>query len=219
MPARPGVPELFDISPLVSRRIGVFPGDTPFSRDELMWIASGDPLDLSRISTTVHVGAHADAPSHYRLGGAAIHERPLELYFGDCQVIDAAVGRGQRIRPADLAAAVEAPRVLLRTGTFPDPDRWNQDFASLSAELVAFLHDRGVRLVGIDTPSIDLQPDKALESHNAVADRDMAVLEGLALAAVPPGRYTLAAFPLKLEGADAAPVRAVLIRNAGSDVD
>jgi len=206
---------LIDISPLVSPRIGVFPGDTPYSREELMWLAKGDPLDLSRIQTTVHVGAHADAPRHYRQGAPAIHERPLELYFGPCQVVDALVGPGERIRPADLQAPIETPRVLFKTGSFPDPDQWNADFASLSAELVFFLAEKGVRLIGIDTPSIDLQDDKALESHNAVADRDLAVLEGLALRDVPPGRYTLMAFPLKLEGADAAPVRAVL----GSDID
>ena len=208
-------PRLIDVSPLVSERIGVFPGDTPYTREELWRIAQGDLLDLSRISTTVHLGAHADAPSHYRLGGPPIDQRPLELYYGPCQVIDAPVARGGRVRPADLRGEVRAPRVLVRTGSFPDPEAWNGDFAGLSAELVEYLHARGVRLVGIDTPSIDPQHDKQLESHNAVADRDLAVLEGLRLAEVEPGEYLLAAFPLRLEGADAAPVRAVLIDPRG----
>ncbi len=202
----------------MSPRIGVFPGDTPYRREELLRIADGAPIDLSTIRTTVHLGAHADAPGHYQQGGAGIHERPLELYLGDCQVVDAPVERGQRVRPQDLTAEIEAPRVLIRTGSFPDPEAWNEDFASLSAELVEDLAARGVRLVGIDTPSIDLQDDKLLESHHAVAAHDLAVLEGLVLSGVRPGRYTLIAFPLKLEGADAAPVRAVLL-DSGSEVD
>jgi arylformamidase len=101
--------------------------------------------------------------------------------------------------------------VLLRTGTFPDPDQWNEDFAALSPELVHALAAQGVRLVGIDTPSVDPMTSKALEAHNAVADHDMAVLEGVVLDAVPPGLYTLVALPLRIEGADASPVRAVLV--------
>ena len=81
----------------------------------------------------------------------------------------------------------------------------------ISPELVAMLYQQGVRLIGIDTPSIDPFDDKALLSHNAVAERDMAVLEGIVLEDVPLGEYTLVALPLKLEGCDASPVRAVLV--------
>lgn len=203
--------EFLDISPVISPRLGVWPGDTPFEREDVLRIADGANLDLSWIRTTVHLGAHADAPSHYRRGGADIAARPLDLYFGDCQVMQVAVERGARIRPGHLLAAVAAPRVLFRTDTFPDPERWNADFASLSPELIHFLADHGVRLVGIDTPSVDPQDDAALASHQAIADRDLAILEGLALAHVAPGRYTLCAFPLRIEGADASPVRAVLL--------
>jgi arylformamidase len=77
---------------------------------------------------------------------------------------------------------------------------------------VDFLAERGVRLVGIDTPSIDLQEDKVLESHQAVLRADMAILEGVVLDAVDPGIYTLIALPLRIPGADASPVRAVLVR-------
>ena len=73
------------------------------------------------------------------------------------------------------------------------------------------LASQGVVLVGIDTPSIDLSQDKLLESHQAVARNDMAILEGIVLDGVAPGNYTLIALPLKIEGADASPVRAVLL--------
>ena len=211
MPADSG-PRILDISPLVSTRTAVFPGDTPFSREVLLSIAGGAHLDLSTVRTTVHVGAHADAPSHYKGGGASIEMRELWRYYGPCQVVSVPDTRGRRVMPSDITVPITAPRILLYTGSFPDPDAWNPDFAALSPELVAWLHDDcGVHLVGIDTPSIDPPSSKALESHQAVAARDMAVLEGLILSEVTPGRYTLVAFPLKLEGADASPVRAVLL--------
>jgi len=202
---------ILDISPPISSRLDVWPGDVGYRREVAMDFANGDNLALSAIRTTVHLGAHADAPSHYRADGVGIGARDLSYYYGDCQVFDVALARGERLRPAHLPGPVEAERVLFRTGTFPDSEAWNEDFAALSAELIHHLADAGVRLVGIDTPSIDLQEDKELESHNAVADRDMAILEGLRLEEVPAGRYVLVALPLKLEGVDASPVRAVLL--------
>ncbi len=203
---------LIDLSPPVDPKLGVWPGDTPYSREILLALERGDSLTLSTIRSTVHLGSHADAPGHYQEGGAGIDERALDFYFGPCQVLDAEVGRGARILPEDLGGAeIQTPRILLRSGSFPDPRAWNEDFAALSPELVHHLHERGVRLVGIDTPSVDPQDDRELLSHHALAAHDMAILEGLALAHVRPGRYTLAAFPLRLVGCDASPVRAVLI--------
>ncbi len=206
------MPRLIDISPLISPRLGVWPGDAPYAAEWALRIADGANIDLSAIRATVHLGAHADAPRHYLGGGAGMHERALERYYGPCQVLAAEVGRGERVRPRHLREPVRAERVLIRTGTFPDPERWNADFAALSAELVEYLWRQGAHLVGIDTPSIDPQEDRRLESHAAVAARDMAILEGLALDGVAPGLYTLIALPLKLEDADASPVRAVLLQ-------
>ena len=204
--------QLIDISPPITQAIDVWPGDVAFSRAISLSIDSGANIDLSAITTSLHLGAHTDAPSHYGKGGPGIGERPLDPYYGPCEVIRVDVARHERIRPHHLPAPPSVDRVLFRTGTFPDPDAWNEDFASLSAELVEFLAARGVRLVGIDTPSIDLQEDKVLESHQAVLRADMAILEGVVLDAVEPGIYTLIALPLRIPGADASPVRAVLVR-------
>jgi arylformamidase len=100
--------------------------------------------------------------------------------------------------------------VLFRTGTFPDPQNWNDDFASLSPEVIDALHQHGVILVGIDTPSVDPFESKALESHQALAEYDMANLEGLVLEGVAEGAYELIAAPLRIRGGDASPVRALL---------
>jgi len=201
--------ELIDISPTLHPGVAVWPGDVAFRREVALSMAEGANLELSSITTTVHVGAHTDAPSHYVLGGASIAERSLDLYYGSCQVIDAP-GSG-RIQP-DEVGALGATRVLFRTGSFPDPDHFNPDFRSLSPQLVDILAAQGVRLVGLDTPSVDPFESKELEAHNAIARADMAILEGVVLEHVEPGLYTLIAFPLKLADTDASPVRAVLIR-------
>ena len=205
------MPRILDISPPITPNIAVWPGDTPFSREVLCAIDEGANLDLSTITTTVHVGAHTDAPSHYAAGAPGIGERSLEAYLGPCQVMWVEIARGERILPAHLPGPITAERLLLRTGTFPDPDHFNEDFAALSPELVATLAEAGVRLIGIDTPSVDLFDDKALLSHTAIAEQDMAILEGVVLDHVPPGSYTLVALPLNLPGVDASPVRAVLL--------
>ena len=201
---------LIDISPLVSARLAVWPGDVAYRRDVALSIAKGDNIDLSSVKSTLHLGAHADAENHYKGGGAGIEARDLAAYYGPCEVVEVALPLGARIGPEMLPARLQAPRVLFKTGSYPDPERFNTDFNSLSPELVDELADRSVRLVGIDTPSVDPYADAELLSHQALARRGLANLEGLVLADVHPGTYTLIAFPLRLEGADASPVRAVL---------
>jgi arylformamidase len=201
---------LYDISPIISPRLAVWPGDTPPSRAVLLDLARGDSVTLSTLHATVHLGAHADAPSHYDRHAAAMHQRELSFYLGTCQVMRVVVERGALVEPEDLTAPVTAPRVLLATGTYPDPEHWNDDFAALSPRLVEVLHRQGVRLIGIDTPSVDLKDSKDLPSHQALLQHDMANLEGLVLSEVPEGIYELIALPLRLEGFDGSPVRAVL---------
>jgi len=206
---------LIDISPVLSPRVAVWPGDVGFSRAVNLSIADGANIDLSAITTTVHVGAHTDAPSHYAASGEGIDRRSLDLYYGPCLVVRVDLPRGSRVLPEHLPAHVadreELPgRLLVATGSFPDPDDFNEDFCSLSPELVRWAHRRGVRLLGIDTPSVDPCDDAELHTHTAIAELDMAILEGVVLEHVSPGEYTLIALPLKIEGADASPVRAAL---------
>src|SRR5436305_6689491 len=141
---------IYDITPKVSPRLGVWPGDTPASREVLCDLTRGDNITLSTLRATVHLGAHADAPSHYAADGVTIEARDLSLYLGPCQVARVTVGRGERIRPDHLKRPIETPRVLFATGTFPDPERFNTDFAALSPELIDQLAGTGVRLVGLD---------------------------------------------------------------------
>ena len=201
---------IYDITPPISERLHVWPGDTPLSREVLYDMKRGDGITLSTLHATVHLGAHADAPSHYGAGAAAIDERDLAYYLGPCQVMRVPAPRGTRITPARLPRPVLTERLLLATGTFPDPEQFNEDFAALDPELVEVLHGQGVTLVGIDTPSVDLFDSPDLPAHRMLLRCDMAILEGLALADVPEGVYELIALPLKLVGFEASPVRAIL---------
>jgi len=202
---------IYDLTPAIDRALKVFPGDTPPEREVLLDMEAGAHLTLSTLRTTVHVGAHADAPSHYARGAASIEKRPLDLYLGPCQVLRLDARRDTLLQPADLrGASIAAPRVLLATGTYPDPAVFNEDFAALAPALVDFLHDGGVRLVGVDTPSLDPCHSKDLPAHQACLRHDMAILEGLVLAHVPEGIYELIALPLPIAGADGSPVRAIL---------
>lgn len=201
---------IHDITPPITAEFQVWPGDTPPSREVVLDMARGESVTLSTLHATVHLGAHADAPCHYGLHAPGIDARPLDDYLGPCQVIAVRAGRGRRFGPDDLAIAIDAPRVLFRTGTYPDPSRFNGDFAALDPALVGWLYARGVRLVGIDTPSVDLFDAHDLPTHREFLVHDMAILEGLDLSGVPEGRYELIALPLRLVGFDASPVRAVL---------
>jgi len=201
---------LFDITPPVTAGLAVWPGDTPPSREVLADMKRGDNLTLSTLRATVHLGAHADAPSHYGRDASAIDERALDLYLGPCRVIHVKAARGTRIPPEAIPVDLRAERVLVATGTYPDPQRWNDDFAAFEPATIDLFHERGTRLVGIDTPSVDLFSAKTLIAHERFLAHDMAILEGLVLDHVPEGMYELIALPLKLTGFDASPVRAVL---------
>lgn len=202
--------KIHDITPKISEKLAVFPGDTPFKR-ELTLDFPQNHLALSSIHSTLHLGAHADASNHYHAKGKGIEERPLEAYLGKCQVICVNLPRGKRIYPSDFSDPIAAPRVLFRTNSYPNPEQWNSDFNSLSPELLDFLADKGVLLVGIDTPSVDPHDSKQLESHQTLFHRNLCVLEGIILEKINPGIYTLIALPLPILGADASPVRAVLV--------
>jgi arylformamidase len=204
------MPRLIDITPPIDDRLAVWPGDEPPRREIKCRLEDGAPVTLSALHTTVHTGAHADGANHYGIGAPSIDEMPLERYIGPCQVITVRATRGERYGPEHLASRPTLPRVLLRTGTYPDRTSFNRDFAALQPALVDHLHQCGVVLVGVDTPSVDLSDSKDLPAHNAFLRHGMSIVEGLALAGVADGEYELIALPLPLVGYDASPVRAVL---------
>lgn len=201
---------LYDLSPPVSPQLAVWPGDTVAEREVLTEIDDGDNIRLSTLRSTVHLGSHADAPSHFSADGASIDQVDLAPYVGPAQVMRISVAPGATIGPSDLTVGISAPRLLIDTGTFADPNTWTDTFAALTPELVDHLADHSVVLVGLDSPSVDLADSKDLPTHQRLAARNMRNLEGLVLAGVPEGIYELLALPLPLVGFDGSPVRAVL---------
>lgn len=207
---------VFDITPIINSKLAVFPGDTAYERKVSMSFANGQHLDLSSVTSTLHLGAHADSSSHYSPKGVGVEHRNIQDYIGNVQLIDLSnnsevISRGYVLAEDIKNITIQTSRVLFKTGSFPDPYQWKDKFVSLSADLISHLSKKNVRLIGIDTPSVDKSDSKDLESHNALYKYNMSVLEGICLGAVPAGLYTLIALPLPLQGADASPVRAVLI--------
>ncbi|MCB2069885.1 MAG: arylformamidase [Ottowia sp.] len=199
------------MSPPVHPGAPVFPGDTPYQQHWSAEIGPGCPVNVSAITLSPHVGAHADAPLHYDPAGAAIGALDLAPYLGPCRVIHA-IGVRPLLRWEHLAHAAQGlpPRVLVRTYERVPVGAWDPQLAAFAPETVESLADAGVRLIGIDTASIDPADSKTLDSHQVIRRRDLRVLENLVLDEVPEGDYELIALPLKLTTADASPVRAVL---------
>jgi arylformamidase len=202
--------KLWDISPPIAPDSPLFPGDTGYSQQWTAQIAPGCPVNLSAITMSPHIGAHADAPLHYGPGAPTIGEVDLAPYLGPCRVIHA-IDCGPLVRPAHLAHALDRlpPRVLVRT-CLKAPTQWSPAFSAFAPETIAWLASLGVRLVGIDSQSVDPAESKTLESHALLLRHDLRVLENLVLDEVPAGDYELIALPLKLTLADASPVRAIL---------
>lgn len=208
--------QLWDISPTLSTTLPVWPGDVQMTTAMTWDITDASPVRVARFSMSTHTGAHCDAPSHYDPHGVAIDAVPLDVYLGRCRVIDCT--GVARVMPTHVAPFLtEIPvRVLLRTYAQAPQTAWDPAFASVDAATIAMLSSAGVRLIGIDTPSLDPQDSKTMDAHHAVCRHGMAILEGIVLDAVEAGDYELIALPLKLAGLDASPVRAVLRRPGGA---
>lgn len=205
---------LYDLSPTIRPEIPVWPGDTPFTC-RLTWsMAEGGSVNVSALTTTPHLGSHADAPFHTEPGGDSIAQMSLVPFLGPCRVIQ--VPPAPLIEPHHVEAKLGGdrettpPRLLLKTGSVADRKTFPQRFSALSPELAGWLGDHGVLLVGLDTPSVDPFDSKTLDAHHALFRGGVAILEGLVLDGVPAGEYELIALPLKMAGLDASPVRAVL---------
>lgn len=201
----------YDISQTLRPDLPVWPGDTAFDLKRTWAMGPGIPVNVSALTFSTHSGSHADAPFHYDADGKTIDAMDPNIYLGTAQIVDARKAKGlvtaDHVLP-QLQAAVT--RVLIRTYETAPQQAWDANFTAIDPALIEALADRGVKLIGVDTPSLDPQTSKTMSAHLAVARRGLAILEGLVLDAVPFGLYELIALPLKIAGADSSPVRAVL---------
>jgi arylformamidase len=204
------MPRLWDISPPLAAATPAFPGDTTYQQRWTMSIGPDCPVNVSAITLSPHLGAHADAPLHYGRDAAAIGAVDLEPFLGRCRVIHA-IDKGPLVTRAHLEHAIAGvpPRVLVRTCRTA-PKTWSAAFAAFAPDTIAWLASLGVTLVGIDSQSVDPADSKTLDSHQQLLAHNLRVLENLVLDEVDAGDYELIALPLKLTEACASPVRAVL---------
>jgi arylformamidase len=172
---------------------------------------NGDPCNVGSVTMSLHTGTHADAPLHFVREGASVADVDLTPYVGLAQVIDltgVVCVEPQHILP--IAPGLPE-RVLFKTRLSP-AERFDPGFACISPDAARILGGFGIRLIGIDTPSVDGSSSETFEAHKILASAGIAILENLNLAHVAPGQYELIALPLKLVGMDGSPVRAVLRR-------
>jgi arylformamidase len=200
---------IYDITPPVRPGIAVWPGDSDYRVERMMKRSAGDSVNVARLTLSPHTGAHADAFYHCSDEGAGIGEMDITAYLGPARVLDAP-GDG----PIDVARLETLPwqgatRLLFRTRRGA-VDLYAVPFAHFSPEAIQRMGSESVVLIGIDTPSFDHFHSKSLDAHHALLANKIANLENLDLAAVPPGDYELIALPLRLEGVDGSPVRAIL---------
>jgi arylformamidase len=211
-PASGDPPALIDISILVNADTPPWPGDTPFSCRRTWEMSTGASVNVSAITSSPHVGTHADAPFHVDSRWLTSEWLPLEHFSGAAVVVDVE-GRTGVLEVEDLGLSAEdlaSGRILLRTGQSIAGGVFPEAWPVLSAGAIRALTDAGMRLLGVDAPSVDARDSRTLENHHALFASGASILENLELTAVSPGHYQLTAYPLRVAGLDAAPVRAVL---------
>lgn len=200
-----------DISQPLTNDMAHWPGDAPFSFEPTLTKAQSGSVNIGQMSASLHTGTHVDAPFHYDSEGKTIDELDLERYIGKARVID--VSHIDTISRETLKEFMwkDCPeRVLLHTSLPNNPRRFPNEYPVLTPDAASFLQEKDVRLLGIDTPSVDTVESKELPIHHALYNNGINILENIMLDGVEPGDYELIALPLAIHGADGSPVRAVI---------
>jgi arylformamidase len=204
--------KLYDITVPLSAQVPTFPGDPPFRMEFVHRIADGKPYNVAHLDLGVHAGTHVDAPYHFVADGDTVDRLPLEILVGKARVV--AVQSRDAVRRADLEETdlTDDLRVLIKTrnsGQLKN-GQFQEDFVYLDPDAATYLVDQGIKLVGIDSLSIEKFGSKDFAAHHALLGAGVVVVEGLDLSDVEPGEYDLTCLPLRLVGADGSPARVIL---------
>lgn len=207
--------KIYDISLSLCQEMTNYPGDPPFAGSQICSVEGGDGFNLSVLTMGSHAGTHLDAPAHYFSGGLTVDRLSPEDLIGPAKVIEVAVDAGKGILPEHLEGKDirEGDRILFKTlnSQLLKKKDFSSGYTYLSREGAEFLARKKIRLVGIDYYSVDCFSHKDSPSHKTLLEKNIIILEGINLANVKSGEYLLIALPLKLEGCDGSPVRAVLL--------
>src|SRR5207248_8240530 len=213
--------KIWDISRTLSDDLAPWPGDTQFHFELTARLGENAVVNIGAIRMSVHNGSHADAQFHFEKDGPTIDQASLETYIGRAVVVDLtrhfASAEHELITIEHLDPSADAlrqsSRLLLKTGVWPNNSVFPKRLPVIAPDVPEWLHSHGVRLFGLDLPSVDRIEAKVLHNHHALAGCGIMIVESLDLSHVEPGVYEFAALPLKISGGDAAPLRAILWRD------
>ena len=208
--------KIYDISLALTPRLPRWPGDPDIVLTPYQSLAAGDNSNNTHLACSVHSGTHIDAPAHFIDDGAGVEQIALDVLVG--QALVAEIPGVARITPEHLEALdlpAETRRLLLKTDNsayWSNPEHeFRKDFTALTAEAAKWVVARGIQLIGVDYLSVQLFDDPSPLTHRVLLEAGAVVLEGLDLRPVSQGSYQLVCLPLKINGSDGAPARAVLI--------
>ncbi|MEK7219712.1 MAG: cyclase family protein [candidate division NC10 bacterium] len=208
---------VFDVTLPMYHAMPVYEGDPGVSIEPWLSISQGAPANVTRLGMGSHTGTHVDAPAHFRDGAPGVDQLPLDVLMGPARVYDLAVSDhigAASLRGIDLTSS---PRILFKTRNSSQwrEGRFRRDFVGLMEDAARLLVDSGVRLVGVDSLSVEPFGAAGFPTHRTLLDAGVIIVEGLDLSAVPPGDYELLCLPLKLQQGDGAPARVVLREMTG----
>jgi arylformamidase len=203
--------KIIDITHPHSEQLAPWPGDTPFQFQFVARLRDGSSCNIGKVTCSIHSGTHLDAPYHYNENGATVDALSPELYIGPARLF---LAPGEDVLTREIFAGLDAkatPRVLVRTNSCDDKSVFPARIPTLAPDVPAWLGQQGVRLIGLDVPSVDQVDSKTMPIHHALDEANILIIENLDLRAAPAGEYVLVALPLRIKGADGSPVRAVLL--------
>jgi arylformamidase len=198
--------KFFDVTRPLSEKVPLYPGEDPPS------IASQDHGEYrtTNLHISSHQGTHIDAPSHYLTGGMTVDRLPFSYLIGSCLVLDMRKAE-MMIEPDAIIPRIGShTRLLLRTSA-SDMDTFGTDFPCLHTDTAHGLVERGVRCVGIDSPSVEEYPGDG-SVHRTLLMYPAAIIELLDLSMITEGVYGMIALPLRLEGVEGSPARVILCK-------
>ncbi len=192
-----------------------WPDNPPVVIDHQLDMARGDVCTVSRLSFGAHTGTHMDAPAHFISGGKGIDEMPLTACMGRARVV--AIQDPTAITAEELRghAVMPGERLLFKTRNSAccwQTNDFVENFVYIAQDAARYLAEREVQTVGVDYLSVGGFFRDGPETHRALLEAGIWIIEGLNLSGVEPGDYELICLPLHIVGADGAPARALLRR-------
>ena len=190
-----------------------WPDNPPVQIERTLSIEHGDAANVSEISMGAHTGTHMDGPIHFVPGGKGLDKMPLDATIGRARVIEISDPVAVKLDELYYYRLQRGERILFKTRN--SARRWSsedfmEDFVYVSQGAARYLADRGIRTVGVDYLSVGGFRKDGEETHQALLEAGIWVIEGLDLSEVEPGEYELVCLPIKIEQSDGAPARAIL---------